>query len=142
MCHQNIYPTGIMAFMILIKREKRPSQYQQHTNFLTHNHCFKLAYFIIQITVPFSSNRYLEANFMIIDKNGKTVGLDSVIEVNNRKYTVVDIDGNFIVATPLNNGVKRRFSISDLAMTNTDGGDEKRKKFIDARIKLRDYWEG
>ncbi len=79
---------------------------------------------------------------MIIDKNGKTVGLDSVIEVNNRKYTVVDIDGNFIVATPLNNGVKRRFSISDLAMTNTDGGDEKRKKFIDARIKLRDYWEG
>jgi hypothetical protein len=60
---------------------------------------------------------------MIIDKNGKIVELDSVIEVNNRKYTVVDIDGNFIVATPLNNGMKRRFSINDLAMTNTDGGD-------------------
>jgi hypothetical protein len=86
--------------------------------------------------------RYLEANFMIIDKNNKTVELDSVIEVNGRKYFVVDIDGNFIVATPLNNGMKRRFSISELGMTNTDGGDEKRKKFIDARIKLRDYWEG
>ncbi len=79
---------------------------------------------------------------MIIDKNNKTVELDSVIEVNGRKYFVVDIDGNFIVATPLNNGMKRRFSISELGMTNTDGGDEKRKKFIDARIKLRDYWEG
>jgi hypothetical protein len=37
--------------------------------------------------------------------------------------------------------MKRRFSISELGMTNTDGGDEKRKKSIDARIKLRDYWE-
>lgn len=78
---------------------------------------------------------------MIIDKNGMTVELDCLIEVNGRNYTVIDIDGSFIVATPVNNGTKRRFSISDLGMTNTDGGDEKRKKFIDARIKLRDYWE-
>lgn len=78
---------------------------------------------------------------MIIDKNGRAVDLDTLIEVNGRKYTVIDIDGSFIVATPVNNGTKRRFSISDLGMTNTDGGDEKRKKFIDARIKLRDYWE-
>ncbi len=78
---------------------------------------------------------------MIIVKNGSAVDLDTPIEVNGGAYTVSDIDGNFIVATPINNGVKRRFSISDLGMTNTDGGDEKRKKFIDARIKLRDYWE-
>lgn len=79
---------------------------------------------------------------MIIDENGKAVELDSVIEVNNRKYTVVDIDGNFIVAAPVKNGIKRRFSISDLGMTNTDGGDDKRKKFIDVRVKLKGYWEG
>jgi len=100
-----------------------------------------MACYIVQMTVPFSSKRYLEANFMIIDKNGKTVDLDCLIEVNGRNYTVIDIDGSFIVATPVNNGMKRRFSINDLSMTNTDGGDEKRKKFIDARIKLRDYWE-
>ncbi len=78
---------------------------------------------------------------MIIDKNGKGVELDSVIAVHGKEYKVVDIDGNFIITTQLNNGMKRRFSISDLGMTNTDGGDEKRKKSIDARIKLRDYWE-
>jgi hypothetical protein len=112
-----------------------------HTNFLTHPHRFKLACSTIQITVPFDSKRYLEATIMIIDKNGMTVELDCLIEVNGKTYKVVDIDGNFIVATPVKNGIKRRFSISDLAMTNTDGGDDKRKKFIDARIKLRDYWE-
>jgi hypothetical protein len=78
---------------------------------------------------------------MIIDKNGKTVDLDGMIEVNGRIYNVIDIDGNFIVASPVNNGMKRRFSINDLGMTNTNGGDDKRQKFIDARIKLRDYWE-
>lgn len=78
---------------------------------------------------------------MIIDKNGKGVELDSVIAVHGKEYKVVDIDGNFIITTQLNNGMKRRFSISDLGMTNTDGGDEKRKKSIDARVKLRDYWE-
>lgn len=78
---------------------------------------------------------------MIIDKNGKTVELDGTIEVSGRVYNVIDIDGNFIVASPVNNGMKRRFSINDLGMTNTDGGDDKRQKFIDARIKLRDYWE-
>lgn len=79
---------------------------------------------------------------MITDKNGKTVELDGVIEVNGRIYNVIDIDGNFIVASPANNGMTRRFSINDLGMTNTDGTDYKRQKFIDARIKLRDYWEG
>jgi hypothetical protein len=75
---------------------------------------------------------------MLINENGNAVELDCLIEVNNGKYTVVDIFGSFIVATPLSNGVKRRYGISDLAMTYTDGGDEKRKKFIEARIKLRD----
>lgn len=78
---------------------------------------------------------------MIVDRNGKVVELDSAIEVNNRKYKVVDIDGNFIVAVPENKGMKRRFFINDLGMTNTDDGRDKRKKYIDARIKLRDYWE-
>jgi hypothetical protein len=78
---------------------------------------------------------------MIIDKNGKVVELDCMIEVHGKEYKVIDIDGNFIITTQINNGMKRRFSISDLEMTNTDGGDEKRKKSIDARIKLRDYWE-
>jgi hypothetical protein len=78
---------------------------------------------------------------MIIVKNGSAVDLDTLIEVNGRTFTVSDIDGDFIFATPINNGIKRRFSIYDLGMTNTEGGDEKRKKFIDARIKLRDYWE-
>ena len=78
---------------------------------------------------------------MIIDKNGKVVELDCMIEVQGKAYKVIDIDGNFIISTQLANGMKRRFSISDLGMTNTDGGDEKRKKYIDARIKLRDYWE-
>lgn len=78
---------------------------------------------------------------MIIDKNGKTVELDGTIEVSGRVYNVIDIDGNFIVASPVKSGMKRRFSINDLGMTNTDGGDDKRQKYIDARIKLRDYWE-
>lgn len=78
---------------------------------------------------------------MIIDKNGKVVELDSAIEVNHRTYKVVDIDGNFIVAVSGTNGTKRRFSMNDLGMTNTDGGNDKRKRYIDARIKLRDYWE-
>jgi hypothetical protein len=74
---------------------------QWHTIFLTQPFRFKLVYFIIQMSVPFSSNRYSEANFLIIDKNGKTVELESVIEVDSREYTVVDIDGKFIAATPL-----------------------------------------
>ena len=78
---------------------------------------------------------------MIIDKNGKAVELDCMIEIQGKDYKVIDIDGNFVITTQLGNGMKRRFGIIDLAMTNTDGGDEKRKKFIDARIKLRDYWE-
>lgn len=85
---------------------------------------FNIAYYIVQMSVPLSSKRYLKANFMIIDKNGRAVDLDTLIEVNGRKYTVIDIDGNFIVATPINNGVKRRFSISDLGMTNTQDGDD------------------
>lgn len=78
---------------------------------------------------------------MIIDKNGKAVELDCMIEVHGKEYKVIDIDGNFVITTQVNNGMKRRFSISELGMTNTDGGEEKRKKSIDARIKLRDYWE-
>ena len=65
-----------------------------------------------------------------------------MIEVQGKAYKVIDIDGNFVITTQLGNGMKRRFSMSDLGMTNTDGGDEKRKKYIDARIKLREYWEG
>ena len=78
---------------------------------------------------------------MIIDKNGKAVELDCMIEVHGKDYKVIDIDGNFVITTQQGNGMKRRFSIGDLAMTNTDASDEKRKRYIDARIKLRDYWE-
>ena len=56
-------------------------------------------------------------------------------------HGMADIDGNFVITSQLANGMKRRFSISDLGMTNTDASDEKRKRYIDARIKLRDYWE-
>jgi hypothetical protein len=78
---------------------------------------------------------------MITDKSGKPVELDSIIEVNGSKYLVSDIDGSVIVAAGVKNGFKRRFNSKDLGMTSTDGAEDKRQKFIQARIKLRDYWE-
>ena len=78
---------------------------------------------------------------MITDKSGKSVELDSIIEVNGSKYLVSDIDGSVIVATGVKNGFKRRFNSKDLGMTSTDRTEDKRQKFIQARIKLKDYWE-
>jgi hypothetical protein len=66
---------------------------------------------------------------------------DSIIEVNGSKYLVSDIDGSVIVAIGVKNGLKRRFNSKDLGMTSTDGAEDKRQKFIEERIKLRDYRE-
>lgn len=78
---------------------------------------------------------------MIIDKNGQPVRLDSTITVRGTDYTVMDIDGDVIIASAKGNGVQRRFNIATLGMTNSDCAQDKRGKLVDARIKLRDYWE-
>lgn len=78
---------------------------------------------------------------MIIDKNGQPVRLDSTITVRGTDYTVMDIDGDVIIASAKGNGVQRRFNIATLGMINSDCAQDKRRKLVEARIKLRDYWE-
>jgi hypothetical protein len=78
---------------------------------------------------------------MIIDKHGQPVLLDSTIDVRGTSYTIQDIDGDVIVAIARKGGVTRRFNLAALQMTNIEPAEDNRRKFIDARIKLRDYWE-
>lgn len=78
---------------------------------------------------------------MIYDKHGKKVELDSTINVGGLDYSVSDIDGDVITATGLKSGMRSRFNINELGMNNNNGGDDKRKLSIDARKKLRDFWE-
>lgn len=78
---------------------------------------------------------------MIYDKHGKKVELDSTINVGGLDYSVSDIDCDVIMATSLKSGMRSRFNIKDLGMTNNSGGDDNRKLSIDARKKLRDFWE-
>lgn len=78
---------------------------------------------------------------MIYDKHGKKVELDSTINVDGLDYSVSDIDGDVIMATSLKSGMRSRFNIKELGMTNNNGGDDKRKLSIDARKKLCDFWE-
>jgi hypothetical protein len=78
---------------------------------------------------------------MIVDKNGQPVLLDSTIDVRGIIYTIQDIDGDVIVAIAKQGGGMRRFNLAALQMRNTQQAEDNRRKFIDARIKLRDYWE-
>lgn len=78
---------------------------------------------------------------MIVDKNGQHVLLDSTIDVRGTAYTIQDIDGDVIVAIAKKGGVTRRFNLAALQMTNIEPAEDNRRKSIDARIKLRDYWE-
>jgi hypothetical protein len=78
---------------------------------------------------------------VIVDKNGQPVLLDSTIDVRGTAYTIQDIDGDVIVAIAKKGGVTRRFNLAALQMTNTVPAEDNRRKSIDARIKLRDYWE-
>ena len=78
---------------------------------------------------------------VIVDKNGQPVLLDSTIDVRGTAYTIQDIDGDVIVAISKKGGVTRRFNLAALQMTNIEPAEDNRRKSIDARIKLRDYWE-
>lgn len=70
---------------------------------------------------------------MIYNKHGKKIELDSINNVAVLDYSVSDIDGNVIIATILKSGIRSRFNINELGMTNNNGGDNKHKISIDFR---------
>jgi hypothetical protein len=78
------------------------------------------------------------------DKHGNTVDIGYTFEHEGRKLVVYDIsDGSVIASEPSNPKVRMTFAASTLGMVGDTASskEQKRRKFIEARLKLRSYWE-
>jgi hypothetical protein len=78
------------------------------------------------------------------DKHGNTVDIGYRFEHEGKHMRVYDIDSDWVVAFEEGRpSVKMKFSTGLLGMSDSNGKSkqQKRKALIEARIKLRSYWE-